>query len=109
MSLRPLSTMARKMLRPMRPKPLIATRTAMKGSLGRREKKEGGFLQLGRDGFNNTFGRDAEVLVERFRRAAGAETVHADEAALVAEDLAPAHFEPGFDRDTGLGLAEDFG
>src|SRR5690606_30149334 len=103
-SVRPDSTMARRMLRPMRPNPLMATRTVMELLLeydmpdGRVERRWAllagkSDLKLGLGRFNNGFGRNTEVLVELVDRAGGTEVGHADEPALVAEELRPAHFD----------------
>src|SRR5690606_28907959 len=100
------STIALRMLRPMRPKPLIATRTAIL-AVPYRELEGKRVLQLRRDGFNNRFGRNAEVVVKRICGRAGAEILHADEAAVVAQKLVPAHGDAGLDGDLGLRVAND--
>src|SRR5713101_4848486 len=79
-SLRPDSTMARRTLRPMRPKPLIATRTAMSSSVISEPAR-----RLG-----DRLGRDAEMLEKIGGLARAAEALHADERAAHAEPALPA-------------------
>src|SRR5438046_2609798 len=80
MSLRPDSTMARKMLRPMRPKPLIATRTAMSTSV----------ISEPARCLGDRLGRDAEMPVKVGGLARAAEAFHADERAARAKPTLPA-------------------
>src|SRR5437763_13251276 len=49
--------------------------------------------------------RDAKVLVKRRVGRAGAEAVHADEAAALAEEAVPALADAGFDDDAGRDFA----
>src|ERR1044072_2647635 len=80
MSLRPDSMIARMILRPMRPKPLIATRTAMSPSVIAEPARR----------FRDRLGGDAEMLVEVGRLGRGPEALHADESAARAEPTLPA-------------------
>src|SRR6185436_17489237 len=92
MSLRPLSMMARRTRRPMRPKPLMATLTVIfvLFCLG---------LQLGLDLLDNGRSGNAEMLVEFRGGRGGAEALHADEHAIGADIALPAEAAGGFDRD----------
>src|SRR6266481_689426 len=92
MSLRPDSMMARMTLRPMRPKPLIATRTAMSSSVSLPSSSGQTARRLG-----DRLGRDAEMLVEIRRLGRRAKTLHADECALGSE--------PAFPTEAGRRLA----
>src|SRR5690606_22266535 len=102
-----------RMLRPMRPKPLIATRTAIDGSLGGREvcagARDAASLQLSRYRFNHGLGCNAKVVVEGLCGTAGAKIVHADETAPLPEKLAPTHVDAGFDGNSCLGITDDPG
>src|ERR1044071_6775154 len=82
--------MARSTRRPMRPKPLIATFTAMTRSLPLQT-----FLGRGDRGI----GGDAEMLVEIGPRRRGAEPGHADEAAVGADVVLPPEGARGLDGD----------
>src|SRR4051812_43848801 len=97
MSLRPVSTSARRTRRPMRPNPLIATRTAM-----------GLFLLLKprQRGIGGGFRGDSEMLVQILRRRAGAKTAHADEGAIGTGIMLPTHRACGLDRDAHRAGAE---
>src|SRR5688572_26929523 len=92
MSLRPLSMMARRTRRPMRPKPLMATLTVI-------------FvlfcldLQLGLDLLDNGRSCNAEMLVEFRGGCGGAEAAHADENTVGADISLPAEAAGGFDGD----------
>src|SRR6187455_1969475 len=102
MSLRPDSAMARRMLRPMRPNPLIPTRMVMShlqisSTFGRalaRPQPVGALVislgELAQRRLGDLLGRDAEVPVKVLVRAAGAEAGHADEHAVRADDRVPA-------------------
>src|SRR5688572_20819062 len=92
MSLRPLSTMARRTRRPMRPKPLMATLTVIfvLFCLG---------LQLGLDLLDNGRSCNAEMLVEFRSGCGGAEARHADEHAIGTDIALPAEAAGRFDRD----------
>jgi hypothetical protein len=79
---RPDSTMARRMLRPMRPNPLMATFTAMLRSLLRASAGRPRRTTLHGGAGGHGFGRDAEMLVEFLVGRAGAEAGHADEGAV---------------------------
>src|SRR5437868_343964 len=88
MSRRPLSTIARSTRRPMRPKPLIATRKAILLP-----------LQCSLRGICHRFGRDSEMFVYVLVRTAGSEAVHADELAFRTDIAVPALLDTGFDGD----------
>src|SRR5262249_41654410 len=79
-SLRPDSTMARSTLRPMRPKPLIATRTAMSPSVVPEPAR----------GVCDRLGRDAEMLEEIRGLARSAKAFHADVASRRSQPALPA-------------------
>src|SRR4051812_1205302 len=99
MSLRPDSTMARRMLRPMRPNPLIATLTVMSESSSQIMRAQ----HLVGDGL----GRDPEVPVEVLVGCARAETLHADEDAVGADHGVPAEAHRRLDRDLDRRIAND--
>src|SRR5215469_11284939 len=80
-SQRPLSTIARSTSRPMRPKPLIATRTILNSLLS-------GQRLLSR--LHDSFRRDVEMSVNIFGGPAGAEGMHADEEAVGTDVTVPA-------------------
>src|SRR5687767_11372399 len=90
MSLRPVSMIARNTSRPMRPNPLIATRTVIFLSFfpEPRERRIGSGLR-----------GDAEMLVQILERRAGAVALHADERAAFAEIALPAHRARSLDGD----------
>src|SRR5690606_5837927 len=101
MSLRPLSMMARRTLRPMRPKPLMATRTVMvslprsvavrHGPFGETEAKRArSGVVPGEDALDDGLGRDAEMLVQLLVGGTGAEARHTDEDAVGADHRIPA-------------------
>src|SRR5580658_4606384 len=96
MSRRPLSTMARNTRRPMRPKPLIATRMAMLAVSQQSSPPQpwGGrsVLRLQRlfRGRSDGLRRQAEMLVHILIRSAGAETMHSDKAAMRPDIAVPA-------------------
>src|SRR5215468_2659897 len=89
MSRRPLSTMARSTRRPMRPKPLIATRKAMTLLS----------LQCSLRGVCGRFRRDPEMLVHVLVGPTGAEGVHADEGAVRSDVAVPALPHASLDGD----------
>src|SRR6476469_5312826 len=99
MSLRPDSTMARRMLRPMRPNPLIATLTVMSESSSQIMRAQ----HLVGDGL----GRDSEVPVEVLVGRARAETLHADEEAVGADERVPAEAHRRLDRHLDRRIAND--
>src|SRR6516165_3655138 len=145
MSLRPDSAIARRMLRPMRPNPLIATRTAISRLLQRllapqktpdvlhgvfccgRPVLPGGSGKYGpfvvlfpgnhnrsrpsaqalQNCVNGCLGSNAEVLEKVLARRAGAEPVHADKDAVLADHGIPAPAHGGLDCDLDRGLADD--
>src|SRR3954469_21412487 len=98
MSLRPDSTMARRMLRPMRPNPLIATLIVMLNSSEIMRPQH-----LVRD----RLGRDPEVPVEILVGRARAETLHADEDPVRADERVPAEAHRGLDRDLDRRVTND--
>ena len=51
--------------------------------------------------------RDAEMLVDLLVGAAGAEGVHADKGAVMADHGVPAEADAGLDRDLDRGGADD--
>src|SRR5688572_28500986 len=91
-SLRPLSMMARRTRRPIRPKPLMATLTVI-------------FflfcfdLQRRLHAFDDRRRGNAEMLVEFRRGRGGAEAAHADENTVRADISLPAEAASGFDGD----------
>src|SRR5215831_235415 len=87
MSSRLLSRMARSTRRPMRPNPLIATRTAMFPSSSLETR-------LGRSGHG--FGGDAEMLVEIARGRRGTEAPHAYDGISRADIALPTEGGGGF-------------
>src|SRR5262249_19193706 len=89
MSLRPDSMMARSTLRPMRPKPLIATRTAMSSSVASEPARR----------FRDRLGRNAEMPIEIRRLARSAKAFHADKS--------PSCSQPAFPAKTRRRLAGD--
>src|SRR5215210_7949647 len=99
MSLRPDSTMARRMLRPMRPNPLIATLTVMSESSSQIMRAQ----HLVGDGL----GRDPEVPVEVLVGRARPETLHADEEPVGADHGVPAEAHRRLDRDLDRRIAND--
>src|SRR6266403_4956302 len=135
-SLRPDSAIARSTLRPMRPNPLIATRTAIQFSSNVLKFRIlrlldrfltdswAGFravhapneqslqciiapnvpiallhIQALCGGLDHRLGRDPKMLVERFRRGAGAEALHTDEDSIRSDHRIPAEPHRGLDRD----------
>src|ERR1700753_1913131 len=96
MSLRLASWRARRTRRPMRPNPLIATRSAMTLFS----------LQCFLRGLRRGFGGDAEMLVDVLVRRGGAERVHADEDAARSDVTVPAFAHAGFDGDLYCRLAD---
>ncbi len=106
---------ARNTSRPMRPKPLIATLTAMptlpRSSPQPRYRHRGGapsprpppaMLQPSdRYGRNDCLGSDAEMFVQVIVGRRGAEPGHADERAALAEPALPAEAARRLDADAG--------
>src|SRR4029079_18342514 len=103
MSLRPASTAARRMLRPMRPNPLIATRTDITKSpcdfLPTRERS------LCR--FRHFFGGNAKMFVELLEKRTGAKTAEAQKSPIRADDRIPALPNAGLNRDLDRRSADD--
>src|SRR3954462_7239487 len=59
-------------------------------------------LQRGQDRpgtLGDLLARETEVLVEHLRRRRGAEVLHRDDVALLADPAVPAHRARGLDRD----------
>src|SRR3954451_20126719 len=142
MSFRPDSAMARRMLRRMRPNPLIPTRTVillLLEFLFRHARPCAGHPRLpslldktwmagtspamtacenvasrlvssssepAQRRLGDLLGRNAEVPVQVLVGRTGAETVHADEHAVRADDRVPALAHRGLDRDVDLGAAD---
>src|SRR5579864_6947750 len=98
-SVRPASTIARRTLRPMRPNPLMATRTDMCRLLL-------GFLQTRQRRLGDFLGGYAEVLVKVYVGCAGPETLHADKSSGGTDDRVPALAHAGFDRDIDFRFAD---
>src|SRR5215831_8981871 len=116
MSRRPLSTIARRTSRPMRPKPLIATRTAIlqpphdaASSWPRTTIKSSDSCPLqGRPCFFcSSLGRDLKLLVNILVRTARSEGMHANEFALRSQIALPAERRGRFDADTHVRVAQD--
>src|SRR3954471_19779304 len=99
MSLRPDSTIARRMLRPMRPNPLIATLTVMSESSSQ--------IVCAQHLVGDGFGGDPEVPVEVLVGRARPEALHADEDAIGADHGVPAEAHRRFDRDLDRRIAND--
>src|SRR5262249_2848210 len=100
MSLRPASTAARRMLRPMRPNPLIATRTDITQSpydpLHTRQRS-----------LCHLLGGNAKMLIKLFEGSTGAKTAQAHKSSVRADDRIPALADAGFDRDLHVRIADD--
>src|SRR6185437_741955 len=117
MSVRPDSAMARKTLRPMRPNPLMATRTVMTRSRSFKLRWPAAGLaqyrllslvpKLAQCRVSHPFRRNAEMLVEFLVGRAGAERRHAYENTARANDGVPALPHGGFDADIDFGVADD--
>src|SRR5579883_28561 len=110
-SLRPLSKAARSTWRPIRPNPLIATRTAIVLSSGNflfagpgRPPGRCSETFLGRG--DHRLRGDAEMYIERLVGSGSAEAAHADEDAVGAEIALPAEAHAGLDADAQRALAE---
>src|SRR5262249_51228024 len=119
MSVRPASTMARRTLRPMRPNPLMATRTDILRSLCARSRPRAAmyiaprtgadkprkrrvwsaFLEFGQGHVGDPLGGNAEMLVEVLVGGARPERGHADEQAVAADHGVPALPDSRLDRD----------
>src|SRR3954468_20053802 len=124
MASRSASAMARSTLRPIRPNPLMATRTDIPDSFtplyrplslaectlidSRVPAAALSPPQLGERGLGDFLRRDPEMLVEVLGRRARAERGHADKGAVRADDLVPSLPHRGLDRDLDLGGADDF-
>src|SRR5918995_1374217 len=111
MSVRPLSTMARRMLRPMRPNPLIATFTVIVFAPFLESSKSVRASQIMRseDLLDDRLGGDAEVPVEILIGRARAKSGHADEDSVGSDDRIPAEAHGGLDRDLDRRIADDAG
>src|SRR5688572_7062915 len=114
MSRRPLSTMARRMLRPMRPKPLMATFTVMSLTPSRPVAHPGpnGGVVSQIVGSEHPVGhrlrRNSEVTVKILVGRAGPKPLHADEDAVVADDRVPAPAHGGLDGHLHGRVADHF-
>src|SRR5690606_24618319 len=102
-SLRPDSAMARSTRRPIRPNPLIATRTAIFLSP---ERELGLFREARLCRSHCRLGGNVEMLVEFRGRRGGAEARHADEGAIKADIAVPAVAYGRLDRDLDRILTE---
>src|SRR2546423_1036758 len=102
MSLRLASTMARNTLRPMRPNPLMATRTDMTAL---RSLASSQFSQCR---FRDLLGGDPELLVKVLVGRAGTKRRHADKDGVGADDFIPALAHRGFDADAHRRGADHF-
>src|SRR6516165_3813192 len=103
MSLHPASAAARRMLRPIRPNPLIATRTDI-------TKSPYNFLltcerTLCR--LRHFFGANAKMLVKLFEGRTGAEPAHAYKSSIGADDRIPALADAGFNCELDRRRADD--
>src|ERR1051325_6043416 len=117
MSLRPLSAMARRTLRPMRPNPLMATRTVIKSlpvvqivmaATGHAEYRSLSLLpKFAQCRVGHPLRRNAEMLVEFLIWRTGAEARHADENPVAADNGVPTLPHGGFDPDIHFGVADD--
>src|SRR5581483_442210 len=120
--------MARKMLRPMRPKPLMATRTVMTELLsplchaGHRARHPSLRMirwiagprpattiltQSAQCRFRYLFRRNSEMPVKVLIGRAGTEIAHSHKKAIAADDRVPALAHGGFDADAHRGGADD--
>src|SRR6516164_5058661 len=100
MSLRPASTAARRMLRPMRPNPLIATRTDITQS-------PYDFLQTRQRRLCHLLGGNAKMLVKLFVGPTRAKPAQAHKSSVGADNLVPALADAGFDADLYRRIADD--
>src|SRR4029077_8226907 len=116
MSLRSASAMARRMLRPIRPNPLMATRTVMEtlpASLDSKMWMPGTrpdtahLTQLLYRRCGNRFSGNPEFLVQFLVRRARAERIHSDEDSIGTDNGIPALTNCGFDTDPHLCVADD--
>src|SRR5260221_11561551 len=110
MSLRLFSAAARNTSRPMRPKPLIATLTAisiLRGEFASNALSLSMFQPRQRR-LDDLLGSDAEMAVKLFRRRRGSEPGHADHRPGLADIMRPAEGAGGLDRDAWH-AAEDTG
>src|SRR5690606_6702504 len=92
--------------RPIRPKPLMPTLTAMMPLLIRRA----GLVALGEPverRLRRRFRGDPKLLVELLVRPRGAESPHPDEDSIRADEGVPAHADRGLDRHPDRGGADD--
>src|SRR5690606_1659334 len=106
MSLRPDSRIARTILRPIRPNPLMATLTAMAQlqlSCGASSRP---FLQPVQRRLGGALGGNSEMPVQIRIGSAGAEGIHADEDAVAADDRIPALAHARLDADAHARIAE---
>src|SRR5205809_5699811 len=89
MSRRPDSTIARSTRRPMRPKPLIATRSAISSLLvmARHLRTIVFLFQKFFGCRHRRIGGDAELGIDVLIRSAGAEAMHADEGACGSQQF----------------------
>src|SRR5215217_3353387 len=110
MSLRPLSTMARRMLRPIRPNPLIATFTAIVFTPCAARLFAGASQIMGsQDPLRHRLRRDAEVAVEIPVGRACPEAAHADEDPVRADKRVPAEAHRRLDGNLHGRIANDAG
>src|SRR5712671_5150140 len=119
MSVRFDSAIARRILRPMRPNPLIATLIAMSSPsprVGRREPRvpawhigyfNASAVATPRRGLGDGFWRNVEIIVNILVGRAGAKTGHADENPIFADDRVPALTDSRFDTDAHGRIAND--
>src|SRR5665213_103291 len=136
MSVRPDSAMARSTLRPIRPNPLMATRTVIfrshvsmwsrpaRASAPEIRREWPGvkpghdeenlrlavllspFAQFAQRGFRDPRGRYTEMAIELLVGPAGAEAGHANEGAVGADDGVPSHPHGGLDADLDRRIAD---
>src|SRR5579864_8880100 len=108
MSWRSASAMARSTLRPMRPNPLMATRTVIAIAPGRVSYSRSlHFPKLAQGRRGDRIGCYAKMFIKVFIGRAGAEPGHADKGAVGADDGVPPFAHRGFDADLNLGIADN--
>src|SRR5262245_39801034 len=114
MSRRPDSTMARRTLRPIRPNPLMNTRTVMSCSFIAARPARGGWRVAGglavvalQYRIDHGFGGNSETLVNVLVGRARPEACHADKAAVGADESVPAEAHARLHRDLDGSAADD--
>src|SRR5262245_22141943 len=110
-SLRPASAIARRILRPIRPNPLMRTRTVMNYSrLNRSCYTYSAWSHLpkfGKRRAGDCFCGNSKLFIQFLVGRAGAKRVHADKYAIGSDDGIPALPHGGFHANSDASTADD--